>query len=249
MSRARKKVSRRRVTARAKARGRRDISFSVSAKVDAALRQLAAEGRKVVVLGTVKQGRLQVDPRGLRTLRRLLPSSSIGFIALNALRVKVALLPAGHDPDTFLRAEGAEAFDERIRQARSLLAYALDRVITDPDGGSGPRARANAFARAALMLAKVPDATGPAVQIYESTRVILGAFQQATIYALIGIVIVLLVCFRNVRDAACALVPVAAATVLLLAIMRLADVPLNFANTIVLPLMANAHRIGSVAPL
>jgi len=38
------------------------------------------------------------------------------------------------------------------------LAYALDRIIADPDGASGPRARANAFARAALMLAKVPDA-------------------------------------------------------------------------------------------
>ena len=33
------------------------------------------------------------------------------FEATGALRVKVALLPAGHDPDTFLRASGAEAFD------------------------------------------------------------------------------------------------------------------------------------------
>jgi DNA primase len=80
------------------------------------------------------------------------------FTAPGAFRVKVALLPAGHDPDTFLRAEGAAAFAERIDQARSLLAYALDRVITDPDGAGGPRARANAFARVALMLAKVPDA-------------------------------------------------------------------------------------------
>ena len=78
------------------------------------------------------------------------------FEAPGALRVKVALLPAGHDPDTFLRAEGAAAFAERIDQARSLLAYALDRAIAAPDGG--PRARANAFARAALLLAKVPDA-------------------------------------------------------------------------------------------
>jgi len=74
------------------------------------------------------------------------------------LRLRVALLPAGHDPDTFLRAEGAPAFEERIAAARSLLGYALDRAIADPDGATGPRARAGAFARAALMLAKVGDA-------------------------------------------------------------------------------------------
>ncbi len=75
-----------------------------------------------------------------------------------ALRLRVALLPAGHDPDTFLRAYGDAAFEERVAAARSLLAYALDRAITDPAGATGPRARANAFARAALLLAKVGDA-------------------------------------------------------------------------------------------
>src|SRR4029453_12747455 len=73
-------------------------------------------------------------------------------------RVKVALLPAGHDPDTFLRASGAAAFTERVTAARSLLSYALDRAITDPDGATGARARATAFARVSLMLAKVTDA-------------------------------------------------------------------------------------------
>jgi DNA primase len=92
------------------------------------------------------------------------------FDAPGALRVKVALLPAGHDPDTFLRAEGAAAFAQRIDQARSLLAYALDRIIGDPDGGQGPRARANAFARAALMLAKVPDAQEAAALSREAAR-------------------------------------------------------------------------------
>jgi DNA primase len=77
--------------------------------------------------------------------------------APGALRVKVALLPAGHDPDTFLRAEGAAAFADRIAGARSLLSYALDRAVGEA-GGGGPRARANAFARVALMLAKVGDA-------------------------------------------------------------------------------------------
>ncbi|MBM4441434.1 MAG: DNA primase [Candidatus Rokubacteria bacterium] len=92
------------------------------------------------------------------------------FESPGAFRVKVALLPAGHDPDTFLRAEGAEAFAERIGAARSLLAYALDRVITDPDGAAGPRARANAFARVALLLAKVPDAQEAAALSREAAR-------------------------------------------------------------------------------
>jgi DNA primase len=92
------------------------------------------------------------------------------FTAPGAFRVKVALLPAGHDPDTYLRAEGAAAFAERIDQARSLLAYALDRVIADPDGAAGPRARANAFARAALMLAKVPDAQEAAALSRDAAR-------------------------------------------------------------------------------
>jgi DNA primase len=80
-----------------------------------------------------------------------------GFDGGGAQRVKVALLPAGHDPDTFLRAEGAAAFAERIAGARSLLSYALERTMRESDG-TGARARSNAFARAALMLSKVADA-------------------------------------------------------------------------------------------
>ena len=73
------------------------------------------------------------------------------FMASGALRMKVALLPAGHDPDTFLREEGAAAFAERIATARSLLSYALDRVLADGPGPLVPgRGPANAFARAAL---------------------------------------------------------------------------------------------------
>lgn len=80
------------------------------------------------------------------------------FEGATAFRVKVALLPAGHDPDSFLRERGAEGFAERIATARSILSYALDRAVSDPDGATGPRARTNAFARAALLLAKVGDA-------------------------------------------------------------------------------------------
>src|SRR5215510_4236210 len=79
------------------------------------------------------------------------------FEGAGTLRVKVALLPAGHDPDTFLRSVGREGFMERIAAARSILSYALDRALVDPDGASGPRSRTTAFARVALLLAKVAD--------------------------------------------------------------------------------------------
>jgi DNA primase len=93
------------------------------------------------------------------------------FVASGALRMKVALLPAGHDPDTFLRAEGAAAFTERITAARGLLSYALDRVLADGPGPMMPgRGPANAFARAALMLAKVPDAQEAASLSHEAGR-------------------------------------------------------------------------------
>jgi len=48
------------------------------------------------------------------------------FETAGALRVKVALLPAGHDPDTFLRTAGAAAFSERIAAAKSLRPGADD---------------------------------------------------------------------------------------------------------------------------
>ena len=76
--------------------------------------------------------------------------------------MKVALLPAGHDPDTFLRAEGAAAFAERVAGARSLLSYVLERTIRGSEA-TGQRGRANAFARVALMLSKVTDAEEAAV--------------------------------------------------------------------------------------
>jgi DNA primase len=93
------------------------------------------------------------------------------FAASGALRMKVALLPAGHDPDTFLRGEGAAAFAERIASARGLLSYALDRVLAEGPGPMVPgRGPANAFARAALMLAKVPDAQEASALSHEAGR-------------------------------------------------------------------------------
>ncbi len=71
--------------------------------------------------------------------------------------VRVALLPAGHDPDSFLRAEGAAAFDDRIERARSILSYALDKTLAEEETATA-RGRAAAHARIALLLSKVTNA-------------------------------------------------------------------------------------------
>src|SRR5262249_62391771 len=84
-------------------------------------------------------------------------------LARRGLRLRVATLPAGHDPDTFLRAEGRDALEAACRAARPLLLFALDRVFAEEDTTS-PRGRATGIARVALMLSKVQDA-GEAIEL------------------------------------------------------------------------------------
>jgi DNA primase len=86
------------------------------------------------------------------------------------LRLRVALLPTGHDPDTLLRAEGAGAFTACIDASRSLLSYALDRALAESGDTTGPRGRATAFARVAMMLAKVSDAAEALLLSREAAR-------------------------------------------------------------------------------
>ena len=54
----------------------------------------------------------------------------------SGLGVKVVTLPAGEDPDTFVRKEGAEAFAQLEAAAPSLLDYALNHTIKQADAGS-----------------------------------------------------------------------------------------------------------------
>ncbi|HVZ92991.1 MAG TPA: hypothetical protein VG797_00625, partial [Phycisphaerales bacterium] len=110
----------------------------------------------------------------------------------------------------------------------------------DPNQSPLAPERLGPFARA--VLAAAPTATGPTVQIYESTRLITDAYLRAGLYALAAICLILLLDFgftrSGVLDTLCALTPVIAGSVLLLALMALLDIDLNFANMIVMPLIA-----------
>ena len=91
------------------------------------------------------------------------------FDRAGALSVKVAVLPAGHDPDSLLRAEGAEALRARLDASRSLLSFVLDKTLADEELASS-HGRATAHARVAMMLSKVTNAEEATLLAREAGR-------------------------------------------------------------------------------
>lgn len=112
-------------------------------------------------------------------------------------------------------------------------------LVYPKDDGSGASvlspSRLTPFVRAVQSVA--PAATGPTQQIYESARVIQSANIIAAALAAGVVLIVLMIDFRNIGDVLCAMLPVAAATAALLGLLGSTGVSLNFANTIVAPLL------------
>lgn len=82
-----------------------------------------------------------------------------------------------------------------------------------------------------------PDTIGPPIQIYESTRVIIRAYVKAAFLALAAIAVILLLDFHSPLDMLCGLLPVGIGFIGMFGLMGMFDVPLNFANIIVLPLL------------
>lgn len=128
---------------------------------------------------------------------------------------------------------------EAMRQLVTTDDGALIFRIYPPESENGAgvlsRERLGPFVSAVLEIA--PSATGPAVQIYESTRIIIQSYQRAALYAAVAIFLVLLWDFRRFSDALCAFIPVGCGGILTLGALALLGIPLNFANTIVLPLL------------
>ena len=55
-------------------------------------------------------------------------TKSCEMLVAEGFEVNVAILPAGEDPDTYVRKHGREGYSERLRQSRPYLEYLLDRV-------------------------------------------------------------------------------------------------------------------------
>jgi hopanoid biosynthesis associated RND transporter like protein HpnN len=82
-----------------------------------------------------------------------------------------------------------------------------------------------------------PDATGTPVYMLDSARVIVAALQQAFLSAFLLIAALLWLIWRNLRDLVLVMAPLTLAGLLTGAVSVLAELPINFADVIVLPLL------------
>ena len=90
---------------------------------------------------------------------------------------------------------------------------------------------------AAAVQAVVPQASGEAVAVSEAGKAVVQSFFQAGGYTFLLIALLLLVVLRSVRDSLMVMAPLILAGLLTVAVTVLIDVPFNFANVIVLPLL------------
>ena len=71
------------------------------------------------------------DPAGVRAALR-----GLDLFVNSGLGVKVVTLPAGEDPDTYVRKEGPEAFARLEEQAPSLLDFSLDHSLSTAESST-----------------------------------------------------------------------------------------------------------------
>jgi DNA primase len=72
--------------------------------------------------------------------------------------VKFLFLPPEHDPDTFVRTFGADAFEREVGRAQPLSVFLLD-TLADGLALATAEGRAQAIARARPLIALLPDST------------------------------------------------------------------------------------------
>ncbi len=82
-----------------------------------------------------------------------------------------------------------------------------------------------------------PNATGPAVLLFEAGNTVVRAFIEAGVFALAAIALLLWITLRRIADVLLTLVPLLVAVVVTLELCVVLDLPLNFADIIALPLL------------
>jgi hopanoid biosynthesis associated RND transporter like protein HpnN len=199
-----------------------------------------------------------------KELARLSASLPPGDFAQRAAALEAALarfsdgLERGDDPSRALEAlEGSllGSLPEQLRVLNAALGAGrvtlqnLPDAILDQMVGEQGQVRVQIFAKGDLtnhaelagfvdsVHAIAPEASGSAGEITGSGRAVVGALQQAMLSALIAVTLVVFLLWRRVTDTALVLVPLGLATMFTVATAVLLDIPFNFADVIVLPLL------------
>jgi predicted RND superfamily exporter protein len=120
-------------------------------------------------------------------------------------------------------------------KARQVAADGRARIEVQPKEDLRDREALMRFVSAVRRIA--PDAAGTPVVILEAGEAVVTAFMEAAGIALIAIVLLLIVLFWRGRDVGLVFAPLALASVMTVAASVLFDLPFNFANVIVLPLL------------
>lgn len=87
------------------------------------------------------------------------------------------------------------------------------------------------------MLAAAPNAVGTPITISEAGIAVVSAFRDASVIALILVTLLLVVLLRDIAGLALIMLPLALAAILTGGTSVLLNLPFNFANIIVLPLL------------
>ena len=119
--------------------------------------------------------------------------------------------------------------------ARMITADGRVRIQIFPEHDLNDHAALAAFVDGVKEIA--PDVAGSASEVLESGRAVVSALQQAMLSAVVVITLFLLVLWRRFNDTALVLIPLSLAAALTVAASVLADIPFNFADVIVLPLL------------
>jgi hypothetical protein len=82
-----------------------------------------------------------------------------------------------------------------------------------------------------------PKAAGSAGEIVGSGRAVVASLQEALLSALIAVTLVVYLIWRRVTDTALVMIPLGLTTIFTVAAAVLLDIPFNFADVIVLPLL------------
>ena len=130
-----------------------------------------------------------------------------------------------------------------LRQ-RSVAADGRAKITVYPKENLHDREALERFVTAVRGLA--PDATGSPVVILEAGNTVIAAFRDAALIAVLSIALLLAVLLRSVRDIFLVFAPLTLAALLTVAASALFDLPFNFANVIVLPLLFGLGVAGAI---